>query len=195
MPRTSDKRDRLVETAKVLFHQQGYSQTSLADIANVSEVPLGNVYYYFKTKEDLGQKVVEERINDFHALFDEWESAGKGKTALLNQLVFAEQIKETLARFGCPIGSLCQELNKEPCSLTNNANDALKMFVTWAEKQFHEINTREAHQLAIQFVAGLQGAILLAVTMKDPQIISNEVTRLKEWVINSSILTGEKNDN
>ncbi|MBT3413924.1 MAG: TetR/AcrR family transcriptional regulator, partial [Nitrospina sp.] len=46
----SDKREKLVQSAGKLFHQVGFNQTSIADIAEDSGVPLGNVHYYFKTK-------------------------------------------------------------------------------------------------------------------------------------------------
>ena len=62
-----DKRSRLIEAAVKLVHRQGFNKTTLADIALESEVPLGNVYYYFKTKDDIGQALIEyrtERICD-----------------------------------------------------------------------------------------------------------------------------------
>jgi len=31
-------------------------------------VPLGNVYYYFKTKEEIGEAIVEERLADMKSL-------------------------------------------------------------------------------------------------------------------------------
>ena len=61
MPRTSDKRERLVNSADTLILRQGFKQTTLADIADDSGVPLGNVYYYFKSKEDIGMSVIEAR--------------------------------------------------------------------------------------------------------------------------------------
>ena len=54
----TDKRTRLIETAAKLTHEHGFNRTSLADIAEESGVPLGNVYYYFKTKEALGEALV-----------------------------------------------------------------------------------------------------------------------------------------
>ena len=59
MPRVSDKREKLVQSAGKLFHQVGFNQTSIADIAEDSGVPLGNVHYYFKTKADLISATLE----------------------------------------------------------------------------------------------------------------------------------------
>ncbi len=50
---TTSKRDRLVEAAKTMFYQQGVTRSTLADIAQQAQVPLGNVYYHFRTKDAL----------------------------------------------------------------------------------------------------------------------------------------------
>ncbi len=42
-----------------LLHQQGIERTTLADIAKVADVPPGNVYYYFKTKDEVIAAVIE----------------------------------------------------------------------------------------------------------------------------------------
>ena len=49
----SGKRERLIAAARQVLHQQGVETTTLAEIANAAEVPVGNVYYYFKTKDEL----------------------------------------------------------------------------------------------------------------------------------------------
>src|SRR5215467_6057636 len=57
----ADERTRLVETAMKLAHKRGFRETSLADIAEAADVPAGNVYYYFKTKDEPGEAVIERR--------------------------------------------------------------------------------------------------------------------------------------
>ena len=63
MPRTrrNDKRDRLVESADRLIYEQTFHTTTLADIAKDADVPLGNVYYYFKTKEAIMEAVIQKK--------------------------------------------------------------------------------------------------------------------------------------
>lgn len=51
--KVSNKRERLLKAADELFLQKGTDLTTLADIAHASDVPLGNVYYYFKTKGEI----------------------------------------------------------------------------------------------------------------------------------------------
>jgi AcrR family transcriptional regulator len=47
------KRDRLIAGARETIHRQGFKATTIADIAQASDVPVGNVYYYFKSKDEL----------------------------------------------------------------------------------------------------------------------------------------------
>ena len=52
------KRERLIAAAVELVYRQGVARTTLADIAQAADVPVGNVYYYFKTKDDIIAAVV-----------------------------------------------------------------------------------------------------------------------------------------
>jgi TetR/AcrR family transcriptional repressor of nem operon len=41
------KRQRLVDSARELIHEQGVQRTTLAQIAERADAPPGNVYYYY----------------------------------------------------------------------------------------------------------------------------------------------------
>ena len=41
-----------------------FKATTLADIAQAADVPLGNVYYYFKSKDELIRAVVADYIEE-----------------------------------------------------------------------------------------------------------------------------------
>lgn len=62
------KRERLVAAASRVLHEQGVEKTTLADIARVAEVPLGNVYYYFKTKDRLVEAAIDAHALNFRAM-------------------------------------------------------------------------------------------------------------------------------
>jgi len=58
LERGRDKRERLVEGACRAFYEHGVEHTTIADISRIADVPLGNVYYYFKTKDELVEAVI-----------------------------------------------------------------------------------------------------------------------------------------
>ena len=76
-----DKRSRLVSAAVGLAYQNGFGATSLADIAREAEVPLGNLYYYFKTKDEIGEAIVELRLAQLLlASLPNWPAPGKSES-------------------------------------------------------------------------------------------------------------------
>src|SRR5260370_28829424 len=77
-----DKRLRLVSAAVDLAYRNGFGATSLADIAREAKIPLGNVYYYFKTKDEIGDAIVELRLTELSAQPQRWNEAGSPKDRL-----------------------------------------------------------------------------------------------------------------
>jgi AcrR family transcriptional regulator len=53
-------RERLLESAKRLFSQEGYYATSVEDIVASAGLSKGAFYFYFKSKEELFKSLVEE---------------------------------------------------------------------------------------------------------------------------------------
>src|SRR5260370_28058532 len=80
----ADKRTRLIETAMKLAYKHGFRETSLADIAGAAHVPVGNVYYYFNTKDELGEAVVEQRLTEFRGFREECGRVGSRKERLFS---------------------------------------------------------------------------------------------------------------
>ena len=58
-------RDSIIEASKQLFLQKGYSKVSMREIAQESEVGLGNIYNYFVNKDDLFRVVIAPAIKEF----------------------------------------------------------------------------------------------------------------------------------
>src|SRR5947199_10660538 len=106
------KRDRLIEAAKIMFYQQGVTGTTLADIAQQAEVPLGNIYYHFRTKEALVEAVIQARLQEVQSLFAQLDRHPDPLQRLLGLLAAERESEDWLARYGCPFGSLTEELNK-----------------------------------------------------------------------------------
>lgn len=182
MPRTSDKRERLVDAAQSLFHKQGFGPTSLADISQESGVPLGNVYYYFKTKDDLAAAVIDELAGDLKKIGDYAEQKEDPRDRLVTMLESLRANCGVIAQRGCPMGSLSIEFGKCDSPLTKRANDLLLGHVRWTNKQLQAMGRPDAEQLAIRMVSNLQGAGMIAHAMHDPDVLDKEIDRIIERV-------------
>jgi AcrR family transcriptional regulator len=68
--RTGDTRERIKDVALELFTEQGYEQTSLREIAERLGVTKAALYYHFKSKEEIVQAFIEDRVASNAALID-----------------------------------------------------------------------------------------------------------------------------
>src|SRR5262245_14910613 len=176
------KRERLIEGARQVVHQQGVEATTIADIASVADVPVGNVYYYFKTRDELVGAAIEAHATEIRARLAELERHGRPEARLkaLTRL-WADQA-DLVARYGCPQGSLCQELHKRDDGLDREAAAHLGILVGWAEEQFATLGRRDAHDLALELVARVQGTALLTNSFRDPDIMVRHSRRTERWI-------------
>ncbi len=57
----------ILQTAKSLFAEKGFFNTSVSDIVKVSKLPVGSIYTYFSSKEDIVRAIIEEGWADLHS--------------------------------------------------------------------------------------------------------------------------------
>jgi TetR/AcrR family transcriptional regulator, transcriptional repressor for nem operon len=181
--RRPGKRERLVAAATELLHQHGVEKTTLADIAQAADVPAGNVYYYFKTKDDIIAAVIEARVQQARASLAAIDSSHRSPKSRLKALVgeFASQ-RDVISRYGCPHGSLCSELDKRPGRPDSALPELMRVPIEWAEEQFRALGQRDAHDLAVSLIASYEGSALLTNTFRDPDILAREARRLNRWI-------------
>jgi TetR/AcrR family transcriptional repressor of nem operon len=177
-----DKRQRLVAGAREVIHQQGVEKTTIADIAQAAEVPVGNVYYYFKTKDELVEAAIEGHAGDVRALLDSLERHRTPQARLKGLVRALTDQRELAAQYGCPLGSLCSELDKRTDGLDRTCGQLLELPIDWAETQFRQMGRRDARDLAIALIAAYQGIALLTNTFRDPELMTREARRLERWV-------------
>ena len=176
------KRQRLVASARELIHKQGVEKTTIADIAQAADVPVGNVYYYFKTKDELVDAAIDGHAADVRAMLG---SLARHRTpqarlkALIRELMSQ---RELAAEYGCPLGSLCSELDKRTDTLARSCSELLQLPVDWAAQQFRLMGRRDARDLAVALIASYEGIALLTNTFHDPELMTREGRRLERWI-------------
>ena len=181
MGRTSDKRGRLIEAAKNLLHRKGFQGTTLADIARESGVALGNLYYYFKTKEELCEAVIDERKKEVSRMLNMCCTKPDPKIALSKFVQHIADEADELAKCGCPNMGLCLELDKSPSHLSASAGCIVPL-IEWCADQFKALGFANYRDTAVEFNARLQGIIMLGHTLHDPALIRRQLKLVAEWV-------------
>ena len=184
MTRKNDKRNRLIQAADQLFRQQGINITTLANIAALANVPLGNVYYYFKSKESIVTAVIDVHAQRLKQLFNDWDSLPNGKERLAALVKHQATLGEETLNFGDPLGSLCQELSKQGGNLAEGASHLLRDVYQWCQRQFKQLGKSEtdAQNLSLQLLAGLQGISILTLSFKDVSFTEKHTQLMLNWV-------------
>ncbi|OLT20299.1 TetR family transcriptional regulator [Actinomadura sp. CNU-125] len=181
--RATDKRRRLTAAAARVLHEQGVERTTIADIAEAADVPAGNVYYYFKTKDDLVQAALGEHAANLTRLTDELDELPDPLDRLKALIDAWTARRDVAARYGCPTGTLAAELDKRANGgLDLEAAKVIRVLLAWVERQFRELDLPEPDGLALTLVAGYQGMSLLANALRDPGIMTREGARLTHWL-------------
>src|SRR6266403_396092 len=132
----ADTRTRLLQAAVKVTYQCGFGDAAIADIAKEARVPLGNVYYYFKTKDEIGDAIVQLRLSRFKRLLQELDKTDSPRERLCEFVQIKIKNREGLARGGCPVGTLCSELQKHGGAVARKSTALFAEALGWMEAQF-----------------------------------------------------------
>ncbi|MBM3808560.1 MAG: TetR/AcrR family transcriptional regulator [Acidimicrobiia bacterium] len=88
-PATTDRRIEILKSAAAAFRRRGYHGASVDEIASALEMTKGNLYYYFKNKEEILFACHEYSLGKLLVLMDEVEAESLSPDARLRRLVLA----------------------------------------------------------------------------------------------------------
>ncbi|MGW7450143.1 TetR/AcrR family transcriptional regulator [Streptomyces sp. NPDC054787] len=180
--RSSGKRERLAAAAAQVLHEKGVEQTTLADIARAADVPVGNVYYYFKTKNELVEAAIDAHMQQLGGAIEALDALATPQERLKALLRDWVEQREVTARFGCPTGSLASEVDKRADGLDRAVAKVMQHLIDWAAEQFRAMGREDSGELAVALVAAYQGISLLTNTFRDPDLMAAEGRRLERWI-------------
>jgi TetR/AcrR family transcriptional repressor of nem operon len=168
-------RNRIIETAKTLFHLNGYTNTSVDDIVRRSGVTKGNLYYYFSSKEDLGRAVVEDLVSEWLMTGISFNEKGDPIRQILGMFQRTEKdLEQMQCKGGCLFGNLALEVSDLHDGLRQELEDA---FLRWEAQMQRLIElgreravlkpTLDPKAVADFIIATFEGGILLSKVKKD----------------------------
>ncbi|KAB8192059.1 TetR family transcriptional regulator [Nonomuraea phyllanthi] len=173
--RGAKTRSRIIATAADLMRVRGVGGTTLDDVVVASNVSKSQLYRHFEDKQALVRAVIEfvgertiaverERLNKVMTF--------AGLRRWRNALVENNALHE--GRYGCPLGSLANEVSDQDAIARKKLND---LFAAWQElfedllRRFQKsgVIPQEADvaQLATGLLAAVQGGYLLAQASRD----------------------------
>jgi TetR/AcrR family transcriptional repressor of nem operon len=178
-----NNRQRIVDAADKLFYHRGYNQTSFQDISDETGIPRGNFYYYFKTKDDILNAVIDSRLNELTSWLAHCDKqAAEPREKLLLFTNILDENKQDIINRGCPVGTLSSELAKDAPHLQNKSSQAFALFRDWVKEQFSAYGIAEAENLAMDLLAKMQGVAILACAFKDEDFIARSHQDICDWI-------------
>lgn len=176
------RRDALIQAAAALFWIKGYTGTSLADVAKASDVPLGNLYYYYKTKADLALGVANFFADETRALI---ESVSEEKTEPRARLKFlVERMRATQGKrlsYGCPIAAACRDFRETAPEASTRAGESFSLLIAFIADELGKTGRKPSVALlkARHVIADWQGGIALAHGLQQPNVLAETYARME----------------
>jgi TetR/AcrR family transcriptional repressor of nem operon len=170
LPRRTNTRERLIETAADLFCRQGYAHTGVNEIMQRAKTTSGSFYHFFPTKEDLVLAVVDhigESLDtgvfgaDLAAVTDPVERVFAVVDA------YRRHLADNDFALGSPLGTLAAELSDSHPQVRERLAELFTRWIDRMEILLEEAGKRlpddlDRRALAEFILSAVEGAALQA---------------------------------
>ncbi len=188
--RPDNTRDRLIEIAMELFHQQGYQATGVAQILKQAEVNSGSLYYFFPTKEDLLLAVLEKYKVMLHPMLLDpiWSRIDDPIEKIFGLLDgYRQMLMMTDCGYGCPIGNLALEIGHSHAKARQLLADNFQGWRNAVRGCLDQASNRlpdsvDRAQLASFVLTVMEGAVMQSRTERSLKPFDDAVTQLRDYV-------------
>ncbi|MBT8488056.1 MAG: TetR/AcrR family transcriptional regulator [Gemmatimonadetes bacterium] len=187
----SETRDRIVDSARQLFWEQGFESTTLAQIAERSEAMPGSIYYFFKTKDAILHAVIDHYDEQLGAwlidpVFGRTDDPVERIFGVID--TYRSFLVETHFTLGCPVGGLALELGGESADARAKVSKIFDDLTSAMESCAREIAARTStagpspEALAALCLTVIEGGIVQARALQSIEPFDRSVTCLRDYV-------------
>lgn len=173
----STKRGQIVAAALRHYRTFGVGGTTLKNVSEASAVPLGNLYYYFKTRNELVLAVLDECERELQTLLQRLAplTPADWLAAYFEWLLCNSEVA---ARYGCPFGALALELRALNDPAAERAAGIVETYFETVSAQVRALHFPAA--VADDLFITVQGAYAVARVRQDAALFKASVQRLQD---------------
>jgi TetR/AcrR family transcriptional repressor of nem operon len=181
-------RDVVLLTARNLFLTQGYLATSMDEIVITSKVSKTNIYYYFKSKEELLGAILDQLIGAYTRQMQ--EIAARSDLCVQERFdLFLQSMAgpETSFLAGCPFLTLYTQMPQEADELRRKVGlffqDQMRLvedLLLEGVRKGEFSPTLSTKAVAGLIVSTLEGALFLQHANQDPALLGQTLTTLAQ---------------
>ena len=174
--KSAETRGKILMAAFDEIYQRGYQSASLNNILKNTGITKGALYHHFKNKLELGYAVVDEVIYSSIKLhWIEPLEQTDDPISTIQAILFAtgQQMTEEDIRLGCPLNNLTLEMSpidegfrQRITAIYSEWQRAIEVACERGKQAGKLIESADSKQLAVLFVATLEGCLGLAKSMQ-----------------------------
>ena len=185
---TTSTKEKILREAQRLIHTNGFRTTSVDAIAKAAGVKKANVFYYFPNKEALGLELLDRMAtNLIDRVLAPYFATDRHPTEQIRDNI--QGIRTNLEAFncqgGCPLGNMALEMADVDEAFRTRLThffEAWESVIEGVLKRGLETGvyreTMDPRATASFIVSALEGAILLAKTKRDPEVLAHAESHL-----------------
>ncbi len=172
----SETKERILDSSGELFRRQGYMGTGVKQILAEAGAPFGSLYHFFPGgKSQLGAAAVRRSGFLYGLLLGEYVGPEVDLVEGIRAFFAgaAETLRETDYADACPIATVALEVSSCDEEMRRACADVFESWIEAGTVRFVDagIPRGAARTLAIQLLAGLEGAFVLARALRSTEPI------------------------
>ncbi|UCH90674.1 MAG: TetR/AcrR family transcriptional regulator [Nitrospirota bacterium] len=188
MPKKTTK-DLLVQTALHQMLDKGYAGTTVDEICDTAGVSKGSFYHYFDSKEAIGLAALESFILNAAHLMQQgaYQEIKDPVERVFGYLAHAETVAKKIWGEGCLLGTFATDLARQHPAIQGKVRTLFDQVENTMTELFLPIasfrtSNPTARELARQYLAMLEGAIVLAKAYGDWKRIPQALKGFGQYV-------------
>ncbi|MES2649289.1 MAG: TetR/AcrR family transcriptional regulator [Bacteroidota bacterium] len=191
MNKAEKTRQFIIEKTAPVFNRKGFAGTSLNDLTEATGLTKGSIYGNFANKDEVALAVFDY---NFAGLQKGVATAISGSNSAIDKLLkmadfYRLEFKQTLAMGGCPILNTAIDADDTHPQLKEKVSASIRQWKKNIETIIKdgimkgEVNPLvNASKFATQYIALIEGGIMLAKTTGDVSMLAASIERVKTIV-------------
>jgi TetR/AcrR family transcriptional regulator, transcriptional repressor for nem operon len=191
MSKAQQTQHHILEQSAILFNQQGYAGSSMADVMRVTGLQKGGIYNHFSSKDELALAAFDFAVRQMQMRF---LGVLKGKRHALDRLMAILSVYETLLenppmQGGCPLLNTAVESDDTHPALRERTQLAMTNWLNLLRGIVQrgidrgELNpTIDPEMVATVVIATIEGGVMLTKLYGDLLYMQRSIAHLKTYL-------------
>ena len=188
MSEAVNTRDRLIDSARYLFWERGFAETSMVDLLTHARVNSGSFYHFFESKEGLLRAVLEDYLHLLKPMVVDPAFAQTNEPMARIFAILAgyrARILQTDCKYGCPLGRLALEIDPENLPAHKLIAENFQSWIGVVRECIEQLKDRlpkstNPDALSTYVLAVMEGGVMLSRSYGSVEPFDRAIGQLRE---------------